>query len=137
MTWQPNFSNETPPSLTPAADHASIETGPGVVRCYNCGHNIWAHFQDGETGGCVANEPPALTLEAAVRGDVRKPFIGNSSCLCPGWTRGQLPHALTKHLTPVADGDAACTRCEHPLSDHSEEQGCHSCTCTIHNSEVR
>lgn len=131
--WQPIYPNELPKGGARAPDQSPTDTGLGVLRCYNCGHAVWEHFREGVAGGCIATKPPAVAIESAIRGQARKPFIGSDRCLCPGWTRGQLPHALIKHLTRVTDDeDVTCPRCEHPLIDHSEEQGCHTCPCTIH-----
>ncbi len=140
MTWQPIYPNSFDPSqiVTPADGYAEVERTSIASRCYVCGHVVHAHYQEpGGSGGCVATGEPGYTLEQAVSGHRRKPFIGGGACLCPGWTRGQLPRALTKHLSLVTDDDdAGCGNCEHPLYNHSEEQGCHSCPCTVHDADI-
>lgn len=137
--WEPFVSNERGPSPLPPVDLdlEAIEMGPGVVRCYTCGHPVHAHFTSELGAGCVAFRPPQQTIGAAVRGHQRKPLVGDAGCLCPGWVRGEIPHALTKHMTPLTeDDDASCQQCEHRLIDHSDDQGCHFCPCTVHDLQT-
>lgn len=128
-TWQQS-------GLVPASSAlaGALSDSPGQVRCYTCGHGIWAHWQDAEEyGGCIAEESPRPQFLDLLHGGVSKPFVGAGACLCPGWKRGRLPWAMTKNLTVLTDDDEApCASCEHRLSEHSEEEGCHACPCTVH-----
>lgn len=130
--WSPLYSADLPRATesTPTGDQA------GTILCYNCGHSLWAHYEHRDTGGCTATSAPLHTTDTVISGDAFKPFVGSASCLCPGWIRGLIPYALTKHLSTLTDDEnAPCTDCEHPLHLHSEEQGCHRCPCTIHETE--
>ena len=106
----------------------------GTVTCYMCGHSIHLHYEN-EIGhhGCVVDQP-SVSLEALIRG--RQPSqltTAAGTCLCVGWVRGQLPHAMTKHLDGLTDPDdeLPCSACTHPMHEHSNPEGCWQCPCTV------
>jgi hypothetical protein len=113
-----------------------------VVACWVCGHSWYAHYStDDDRSGCVADEPPKITLAGAIADDRAKPFLAQigERCLCPGFEQGQLPHAITKHLDALTtdDEDLYCQvkTCRHGLHEHDEEYGCWRCPCDVRSIE--
>lgn len=106
------------------------DEGPHAAQnlCGNCGHPVNHHFADQGRQGCVSLTPPGPDSEIQAR-----IITDDGTCLCPGYIRGALAYNLTKHLDPLVDDedDQPCPSCPHPLSVHSEGEGCWKCPCSI------
>lgn len=118
-------------------------TADRSVMCWVCGHSCHLHYVTGEEHqGCVADTPPRIGGAAFLfGGEVPRPSVVDADgvCLCPGWERGALPRAMTKHLIGLVSGwddeDIPCAACVHFLSVHSDPEGCWMCPCDVSEHE--
>lgn len=111
-----------------------------TVTCWTCKHSVYAHYGDGHGGGCVAENPAPLNLNAAYSGEqthlAHLPGA-DGSCLCPGFRRGGLPEGVTKYLRGLDAHDGErCPDCSHELLLHGDRDpwgspyGCWACPCS-------
>lgn len=112
-----------------------------TLRCSICHHSIHAHYKTNDGAGCIATDPAPATFDAALDGEQagQSHIAGPHGCLCPGFTRGRLPAAMTKHIDGLdAHEGELCPNpeCGHPLTRHGGQgydglNGCWACPCAI------
>lgn len=101
-----------------------------TLKCFSCGHTVWAHHRSEVGEGCVATQAPVAALDQVLADQPTHPAVlGSAGCLCPGFVQGRYPYAIRKHLDGVGEGD--CVGCGHGLDEHSSEYGCLCCPCGV------